>query len=88
MTTYTFDTLTYVKELVAAGMPEPRAEVISLKAKVTDGKRADHENRSKKFRTGHKGRDRSPGTIYQSRTEGSLVIHTTRFAADGAAAYP
>ena len=33
MTTYTFDTLTYVKELVAAGMPEPQAEVISLKQK-------------------------------------------------------
>ncbi|MEC8500347.1 MAG: hypothetical protein VXY62_03125 [Pseudomonadota bacterium] len=33
VTTYTFDTLTYVKELVAAGMPEPQAEVISLKQK-------------------------------------------------------
>ncbi|MEC8046859.1 MAG: hypothetical protein VX149_05065 [Pseudomonadota bacterium] len=33
MTTYSFDTLTYVKELVAAGMPEPQAEVISLKQK-------------------------------------------------------
>ncbi|MDP7388677.1 MAG: hypothetical protein QF806_00970 [Pseudomonadales bacterium] len=33
MTTYTFDTLTYVKELVAAGMPEPQAEVILLKQK-------------------------------------------------------
>jgi hypothetical protein len=31
MATYTFDTLTYVKELVAASMPEAQAEVISLK---------------------------------------------------------
>ena len=31
MTSYTFDTLSYAKELIAAGMPQQQAEVISLR---------------------------------------------------------
>lgn len=30
MASYTFDTLSYAKELIAAGMPQQQAEVISL----------------------------------------------------------
>ena len=31
MASYTFDTLSYAKELIAAGMPQQQAEVISLR---------------------------------------------------------
>ena len=31
MASYTFDTLSYVKKLIAAGMPQQQAEVISLR---------------------------------------------------------
>jgi hypothetical protein len=34
MASYTFDTLTYAKELIAAGMPEQQAEVISLRQRT------------------------------------------------------
>ena len=34
MTSYTFDTLSYAKELIAAGMPQQQAEVISLRQRT------------------------------------------------------
>ena len=34
MASYTFDTLSYAKELIAAGMPQQQAEVISLRQRT------------------------------------------------------